>query len=296
MQTPHGDSNTVSATGRFTGRATENTEHVNGVDLFTRSVGEGPDLVVLHGGPGASHLSLLPGFDALAASHRLRYYDQRGCGHSRTTADKALSFRDHVQDLVALLDSWELDRVRIAGHSWGALLALLLAISCPERVGRLALISPAAITYRDREKYQHRLAERQRELQIMQRLRAIVSADLRRKDPASFRQRTFELTLEPFLKNPEAAAGAPPVRISQRARTAIWRSLGKYDLSPEVVELRIPALVIHGKYDPIPLSASERTAALLGAKLVEFDNSGHMPFLEETNRFAETVGDFLKDC
>ncbi len=283
-----------STTAGTTSKASVGSERVNGVELFTRFVGKGSDIVVLHGGPGASHVSLLPGFDSLADGHLLRYYDQRGCGQSTVAADQPLSHHDHVRDLTALLDLWQLERVTIAGHSWGALLALLFAIDNPTRIGKLALISPAAITYSDRKSYQIRLAERQRELNIMRRLRGLVGSDLRKSDPIEFKQRTFELTLEPFLKDPQRAHGIRPVQISQRTRAAIWRSLGNYDLSSDLAALEIPSLVIHGKYDPIPLSASERSADLLGAKLIVFDNSGHMPFLEETTRFAETVGDFVK--
>jgi pimeloyl-ACP methyl ester carboxylesterase len=50
------------------------------VSLFERRVWQGPPVVVLHGGPGASHDYLRPGFDLLAEGHTLIYYDQRGGG------------------------------------------------------------------------------------------------------------------------------------------------------------------------------------------------------------------------
>ncbi|TFG42543.1 MAG: peptidase, partial [Gemmatimonadales bacterium] len=55
---------------------------VRGIALFERRVGSGPATVVLHGGPGAHHDYLLPGFDALATGRTLIYYDQRGGGRS----------------------------------------------------------------------------------------------------------------------------------------------------------------------------------------------------------------------
>ena len=55
---------------------------IRGVTLFERRIGEGPETVVLHGGPGAHHDYLLPGFDALAPGRTLVYYDQRGGGRS----------------------------------------------------------------------------------------------------------------------------------------------------------------------------------------------------------------------
>ena len=58
-----------------------------GVSLFTRTIGDGSPVVVLHGGPGASHDYLRPGFDVLAERHSLIYYDQRGGGQSPVPRD-----------------------------------------------------------------------------------------------------------------------------------------------------------------------------------------------------------------
>src|SRR3989442_731120 len=60
---------------------TEATVDLNGVRLYTRRVGHGPPLVVLHGGPGAHHDYLLPQYDHLAEGGRaLLSYDQRAAG------------------------------------------------------------------------------------------------------------------------------------------------------------------------------------------------------------------------
>src|SRR2546425_721545 len=57
---------------------TETTVELNGVRLYTRRVGHGPPVVVLHGGPGAHHDYLLPQYDHLAEGGRKRpYYDPR---------------------------------------------------------------------------------------------------------------------------------------------------------------------------------------------------------------------------
>ena len=98
---------------------------------------------MLHGGPGAHHDYLLPGFDLLAQRRTLVYYDQRGGGRSPVARDVPVGWRDHVDDLEALRDVWGLERLDLCGYSWGALLAMLYAISYPARVASLALVSPA---------------------------------------------------------------------------------------------------------------------------------------------------------
>ena len=78
---------------------------VRGVELFTRRVGSGPPAVVLHGGPGAHHDYLLPGFDALADRRELIYYDQRGGGRSPVPRDVPVGWTEQVADLEALRES-----------------------------------------------------------------------------------------------------------------------------------------------------------------------------------------------
>ena len=116
---------------------------VNGVELYERRIGSGPPVVVLHGGPGAHHDYLLPGFDALARGRELIYYDQRGGGRSPVAREVPVGWQDQVADLEVLRIHWELDRLTLAGYSWGGLLAELYAIEHPQRVERLALVSPA---------------------------------------------------------------------------------------------------------------------------------------------------------
>ena len=58
-----------------------------GVLIYFKSVGRGPPLVIVHGGPGASHDYLLPNVYRLAASYRLVFIDERGSGRSPRLED-----------------------------------------------------------------------------------------------------------------------------------------------------------------------------------------------------------------
>jgi len=141
----------------------QTTVDLNGVRIYTRRVGDGPPVVVLHGGPGAHHDYLLPQYDRLARGRTLLYYDQRGGGRSPVPRDTPVGWREHVADLEALRDHWGLERVALLGYSWGGLLALLYALAHPTRIDRLALVSAAPLTAAWREEFEHRLAARMAE-------------------------------------------------------------------------------------------------------------------------------------
>src|SRR6478609_3322628 len=223
---------------------------VNGVTLFERRTGSGTPTVILHGGPGASHDYLLPGFDALADGRELLYYDQRGGGRSPVARDVAVGWTEHVADLEALRLHWGLERLTLVGYSWGGLLALL---------------SPAPAWRSARERFEATFARRNLDPAFQEARRRLRESGLRERDPAAFQQRIFELSVAPYFFDPARAAELTPFRVVGRTQQEVWHSLGDYDLRPRLPALAgIPALLLHGEDDPIPIEAA-RTAELLGA-------------------------------
>src|ERR1051326_8327680 len=273
--------------------ALEQQVAVGSVSLFTRTAGSGPGVIVLHGGPGAHLDYLLPQFDALAVGRTLHYYDQRGGGRSAVERDVAVGWREQVADLDALIDHWQLAPATVLGYSWGALLAMLHATAYPERVGRLALVSPAAATAQGRREFEARFAERMRDPRIVRAREELMQSGLRERDPEAYRKRLFELSVAGYFRDPEGARNLTPFRVTGRTQDAVWKSLGDYDLSDELERLEVPSLVIHGRHDPIPLASAERTARLLHARWEVFEQSGHVPYVEEFERFVSVLDEFL---
>ncbi len=274
-------------------RVVEEHVHVNGVDLFTRTVGDGPDVIVIHGGPGAHHDYLLPQFDALAHGRRLRYYDQRGGGKSQVSRDTEVGWRDQTADLDALISLWSTEPATLLGYSWGGLLALLFATEHPERVGRLALVSPAPVYPGARREFQQRLSERMAAPEIVRARDELRQSGLRESDPEAYRKRAFELSVAGYFAHPARAHGLTPFRVTGRTQQAVWSSVGDYDLRDKLASLSVPALVLHGQHDAIPVSSAAETASLLGAELVVFEHSGHVPYVEEPHKFVATLDAFL---
>jgi len=265
-----------------------------GVELFARWVGDGgPTVVALHGGPGASHDYLRPQFDALARARTILYYDQRGGGRSEVPRDTPLGWRDHVADLAAI-SAAEGPRLTLLGFSWGGLLALLFALEHPDLVDRLALVAPAGIHAGVRARFERALAERQAARQVTEARADLSRSGLRERDPDAFWRRAFELSVAGYFKEPSRARNLTPFRVAARAQRAVWESLAGMDLRPQLPGVAAETLVLHGRFDPVPLESSEELARLMPhARLVIFEDSGHALYAEETARFVETLDAFL---
>jgi proline iminopeptidase len=263
------------------------------VELFERRIGRGPATVVLHGGPGAHHDYLLPGFDALAERRTLIYYDQRGGGRSAVPREVPVGWREQVADLEALRDAWGLDRLSIAGYSWGGLLALLYAIERPSSVECLALVSPAPAWRSARTEFERRLAERTMAPALQEARSALRASGLRERDPAAFQRRTFELSVAGYFHDPARVSDLTPFRVTGRTQREVWDSLGDYDLRPALASLGVPAIVLHGDDDPIPAESAETVATLLGAPFHLLAQCGHVPYVEAFDEFRRLLDAFL---
>lgn len=114
----------------------------SGMRLHYQQVGEGPDLVMVHGLTGnlaVWHLHIVP---ALSERYRILTYDLRGHGHS-DTPPSGYTPDDMAEDLLELLDALEIERPLIAGHSYGADIALYHALRQPRRVREVIAVEAA---------------------------------------------------------------------------------------------------------------------------------------------------------
>jgi proline iminopeptidase len=273
------------------------------VPLFWAEYGDpdAPPLLLLHGGPGASHDYLLPQMLALTEGHRVVTYDQRGGGRSRHDDDRAaIGWREQVADVARVAAELHVDPLTIVGYSWGGLLAMLYAIEAgsggvsPAPL-RLALVDPAPVTRAYRATFEQELARRQASPEIAALRAELQASGLRERDPDAYRQRAFELSVAGYFADPTRANDLTPFRVTGRVQQSIWNSLGDYDIRGALSTLKLPVLVVHGRQDPIPLASSEDAARALGTTCVVIDGSGHVPYVEQPARLFALLLAFLGD-
>lgn len=272
------------------------------VPLYWTAYGpaDAPRLLVLHGGPGASHDYLLPQMLELADRYQLVFYDQRGSGQSRTHDQSPVTWRTHVEDLARLVPELGLDPLSIVGYSWGGLLALLYAVDAfagnASRPARMVVIDPAPISRTLRDAFEAEFARRQSSDAVTRLREQLAASGLRERDPDAYRQRAFELSVAGYFGRLERARALTPFRVIARIQKSVWSSLGDYDLRSGLKSVRCPTLVIHGRLDPIPLESSEEAArALPNARLVVLDESGHVPYVEAPDALFAAIRRFLDE-
>jgi proline iminopeptidase len=262
--------------------------------------GADPRLLVLHGGPGASHDYLLPQMLALTRSHELVFYDQRGGGRSRSGSGEDVTWRTHVRDLAAVVVELGLEPLSIVGYSWGALLALLYAAEAkndgkmPQPTG-LVLLDPAPATARLRQVFEAEFARRQREDPIRSWREELQQSGLAARNREEYRQRAFELSVAGYFADPSRARDLTPFRVIGKIQQSVWQSLGDYDVTDRIWRLSLPAMVVHGRQDPIPLESSEAIARALEAELVVLEDCGHVPYVERPEELFAAVNRFLTE-
>jgi proline iminopeptidase len=284
------------------------------VELYHTAYGpeDAPRLLLLHGGPGASHDYLLPQMLALASDYRLIFYDQRGGGQSRTDDRSPITWQTHVEDLALLVRELSLEPLTLVGYSWGGLLALLYSIAVAggfrdERISssaaiavapapvRMVLICPAPATAALRAQFSEELARRQRAPWIQDERTAIAASGLRERDPAAYAKRIFELGVAGYFADPARARELTPFRVIGRVQQSVWESLAGYDLTGLLPLVDARTLVLHGAHDAIPLASSSLIAsALPHGELVVLDGSAHVPYVEGEAAFFAAVREFLQ--
>jgi proline iminopeptidase len=256
--------------------------------------------VILHGGPGAHHDYLLPQMLELGGEHDLLFYDQRGGGRSRTDDPTPITWQVHVADLGSVVHELNPGPVTLIGYSWGALLALLYTLASQDnallpRPSRLVLIDPAPVNRTFRSEFEAEFQRRQQGPVIGAMRHELATSGLRERDPAAFRQRTFELSVAGYFADPARAVELTPFRVTGRVQQSVWESLGDYDLLPQLERLNVPTLMVHGWLDPIPAESTLRAARAMRARCVVLEASGHVPYVEQPATLFGAIVQFLKD-
>jgi proline-specific peptidase len=285
--------------------ATEGRIPFREFETWYRSVGRTEPgklpLLCLHGGPGAPH-DYLESLEAVADTGReVYFYDQVGCGRSSRPSDPSLwTIELFVEEVGAVRGALGLEQVHLFGSSWGGMLAMEYALTRPGGVASLILASsPASIPQWIVE---------------TARLRSELPDELRRAldeheeagttdDPAYeeatlafYRRHLCRIDPWPEGLNRTFADLREEIYNTMQGPNefVITGTLKNWDITARLGEIDVPTLVTSGRFDECtPLIAETVHRAIPGSEWVLFEESSHMAFAEEPERYLEVLDGFL---
>lgn len=278
---------------------------VHGVRFWYESEGSGEPLVLIAGGPGYGHEYFHPWFTALAAKHRIIYFDALGRGKSEHAKDvQEYTLTRDVDDLEELRKALGLGTIDVLGHSYGGIVAQAFAIRYPKSVRHL-ILADTAFDAAALQSYNENLNREVRNQypEVWEKMEAL------RAKGATTCSKEYEAVPDVplplmYFYNGENAKKLDDSPMSMEVACAIAgpsfdvrfsSDLGRIDFRRELKQLTMPTLILAGRYDRVlypSISLQYKTLAPQ-ARFVMFEKSGHFPFIEETDQFMQTVEDFL---
>jgi proline iminopeptidase len=253
--------------------------------------GDGPPLLLLHGGPGMSEYLTILG--AEVDGWQAIRYQQRGLAPS--ASEGPFTIEQHVWDAIAVLDELQLSQVTVLGHSWGGHLALHVALAHPDRVAGLVVVEPlGAVGDGGAAELMQHLGERMspesaaahavlgERLAVPAPAQEDMTASLRLLWPGYFADRDNIIPYPPDLR-------LDPVSYVGTFGSAAEHLAGGF--AAKLAGVTGPTVFVLGDKSPMPVSQGEQTAALLpAARVVVVPDAGHMPWHEQPGCVADALG------
>jgi pimeloyl-ACP methyl ester carboxylesterase len=252
--------------------------------------GDGPPLLLLHGGPGLT--DYMSALGAEIRGWRAISYQQRGLAPS--TLSGPFTIESHVADAIAVLDELGIEQAVVLGHSWGGHLALHLALAAPDRVTGLVLVDSlgAAGDGGVVEMGQH-LGERL----LPENVGAYTAVSERLGGPEPTEDdmtESLRLLWPGYFADPAAILPfSPDWRLSFAAYAGTFGSVAEHlsgGFAAKLAGIGVPAVLVLGAKSPMPVSQGEQTAALLpDAEVMIVPDAGHLPWVERPGCVADAL-------
>ena len=295
-------------------RIQEGYVDAHGVLIYYTTFGSGSPLMIVHGGPGASHDYFLPYLLPLARHNQLIFIDERGSGRSEKLQDaRQYTVENMADDVEAVRVALHLGKMSLLGHSYGGVLAQAYALKYQQNLSHLILVGTFASTREINEALARMRAAMPAEKRA--RLDALEKAGLFDKGPLweHGRYPSEYATLAwgdgyfPYLYQGRPDATYDPQ--SGNTSTAwdlyreMWGSDGEFIVdgnlkSVEYVDrlstIHVPTLIMCGDHDESdPKMSREMHEKIAGSDLLILQNSGHMSFVDQPNLFMKAVSEFV---
>lgn len=266
---------------------------IRGVSLFTKIVGDGYPILMMHGGPGADHITLLS-LKPLAESYRLVYYDHRCNGRSTGPPVDSMTWENLTADAEALRQQLGIDQWVVLGHSFGGMVALEYTLRYPGSLSGLILADTCADISWVRERVPQRLAEDGYSPRAVEAARRFFTGDLAPHQAFPFMMRfgkAYSYTYKPLEQ-------LAMVRVKFRPQPLIFgfkHLLRGWNVMDRLGEISVPTLIMAGRHDfQFPPPHQEAMCqAIPNARLEIIEKAGHNAPMEQPAVVIEKIKSFL---
>ena len=283
----------------------------NGHETWYRVIGDvdadqkRTPVVICHGGPGGSHDYCEPIAELGRFGRGCILYDQIGCGKSQHLPDAPADFwapqlfKDELRELTRHLGIES--RHAVLGQSWGGMLAMEYALDQPDGLrGMVVADSPASIPLWVSE---------------ANRLRADLPSDVqatlvKHEEAGTTDDREYDDAVRVFYDRhlcrvpwPDCVQRSfdqidadPTVYHTMNGPSEfhVIGTLKDWDITDRLAEIDLPTLLVSGRHDEAtPLIVSQIHERIPGAQWTIFEESSHLPHVEEPEAFLERVESFL---
>jgi L-proline amide hydrolase len=261
---------------------------------------------ILHGGPGAAY-NYVDSYKLLSEQGRaVIHYDQLGCGNSTLLPDKGADFwtpQLFVDELENLVDHLgQRAAFHVLGQSWGGMLTAEYGVRRPSGVKSLTIAnSPASMALWTSEAMRQR-SEMPQDIQdtLNKHEKAGTYTDPEYQKATMWVYERHVCRVVPFP--PEVTATFEQVARNPTVYNVmngpneffVVGTLKNWDIIPELHKINVPTLIISGRYDEAtPACVQPYKDNIKGSRWEIFENSSHMPHVEEKDACMTLVGDFL---
>jgi L-proline amide hydrolase len=261
---------------------------------------------ILHGGPGAAH-NYVDSYKLLSDQGRaVIHYDQLGCGNSTLLSDKGADFwtpQLFVDELDNLVDHLrQRAAFHVLGQSWGGMLTAEYGVRRPSGVRSLTIAnSPASMALWTSEAMRQR-SEMPQDIQdtLNKHEKAGTYADPSYQKATMWVYERHVCRVVPFppevTETFEQVARNPTVYNVMNGPNEFFvvGTLKTWNIIPELYKINVPTLIISGRHDEAtPACVQPFKDNIKGSRWEIFENSSHMPHVEEKEKCMKLVGDFL---
>jgi pimeloyl-ACP methyl ester carboxylesterase len=273
------------------------TMPIRDVSLFVDVVGDGYPLVLMHGGPGADHWTLLP-FGRLADRFTLIFYDHRCNGRSVGAPLTSMTWDNLTADADALRERLGFEKWAVLGHSFGGKVALEYALRYPSSLSHLVLMDAGGDSWWDQQNGPELLAKRGFSPKTVRQARRFFNG---RNAPWEFFPTLLRLggAYDPHTSFFTAVRQMVAERRSKaRPQAQIFgfsRLTKKWTVMGRLGEIQVPTLVMAGRDDFLfpPEHQAQLAAGIPNARLRIIEGAGHNPHDEQTDEVMEAIRDFI---